>query len=128
MRISDWSSDVCSSDLEDRTVAEDSELADDRISPLELCEHHVDPPHAADRSTGELLHVDRDIGVEGEVVRVVVDRTRDLDQLADQAAAGVEEPQGELVDAEATRLLATDHVAAVEIGRASCRDRVCQYV
>src|SRR3546814_5206836 len=75
MRISDWSSDVCSSDL-----------ADARIDARD------------DRKTDRL-------GNEGE---------RDDDPSEDVGARG---------GAPGEPLL-----AVVEIGRASCRERVCQYV
>src|SRR3546814_4334466 len=68
MRISDWSSDVCSSDLLVRTAVE-AQLATDRI--------------------------------------------------ADQAAHAVESTQRRLVVVQRLHR---------QIGRASCRERVCQYV
>src|SRR3546814_3882514 len=74
MRISDWSSDVCSSDLEG--LAE--KLAGPVVAEL-LEQRRADAVrHAAIR------HAMHDVGV--------------------------------------------DHGAAIEIGRASCRERVCQYV
>src|SRR3546814_2450477 len=80
MRISDWSSDVCSSDLDDRA----------------LFFHIVDePPDTARRA--------RAIGA---AERVVVGAGAALDR----GARNLDE-RGE-------------H----EIGRASCRERVCQYV
>src|SRR3546814_1617139 len=74
MRISDWSSDVCSSDLEDR--------ADDRAA----C-----PPQPVDRHTQAAM-----------VVAAPFDHQQRHLRLARQQAG--------------------------EIGRASCRERVCQYV
>src|SRR3546814_20684343 len=86
MRISDWSSDVCSSDL----VA----LADDFLHRLHLREAHV----AGAQATAE------------------VDAAAEADhQLRDEEGddrQGHEQP----------------HRADVEIGRASCRERVLQYV
>src|SRR3546814_15356398 len=83
MRISDWSSDVCSSDLGDRTDRE---------------------------------YVDADASGSGEV---------------DRAAVDVDGTVGDHVDA---RLVVAGQIdgAAVDgpvvIGRASFRERVCQYV
>src|SRR3546814_8610043 len=79
MRISDWSSDVCSSDLE---KAADQSRVDDRAGAGELRRVPDPLPHlgAADLGRRRVLH---------EVV---------------------------------------DRHAADEIGRASCRERVCEYV
>src|SRR3546814_1368639 len=79
MRISDWSSDVCSSDLL-RIVG-------------------IDEPRETDDVGG--LVVQRDI----EVLR----RQQRADDLVDAPIQIV-------------------HVAGGKIGRASCRERVCQYV
>src|SRR3546814_2028686 len=97
MRISDWSSDVCSSDLAGRF---------------------------AQRGDGEhgvigCLAVDGDAAV-GVVLwarlrALVVAQHRDA--LCGEAARDVEEG-----------LVRADALVAVEIGRASCRERVCQYV
>src|SRR3546814_17174027 len=92
MRISDWSSDVCSSDL----------------------------------------HEGADLGVEPRVVQVEV--------LADDAVEHAQEPDHQqrqrgdavaAVDAAEFRQHGAVHAAAqqhgLEIGRASCRERVCKY-
>src|SRR3546814_10737137 len=81
MRISDWSSDVCSSDLGGQRIEEQ------QAARLQLALHQS---HARRRSGEAAAHV-------------VVD--------ADVALEAVEAP-GE----------------ALPIGRASCRERVCQYV
>src|SRR3546814_5461330 len=77
MRMSDWSSDVCSSDLE---------VADGLVAV------HIAELEAVERGDGAELGV----GLEDEV-------------------------------AEETQVLAALGCLA-EIGRASCRERVCQYV
>src|SRR3546814_9646651 len=82
MRISDWSSDVCSSDLGDAAGLAVQQGA-----------RHVVPGHQA--------------GEEGEM--------RLAGREAQVLGAGA-----------AQRLHGGD--AAAEIGRASCRERVCQYV
>src|SRR3546814_7406693 len=86
MRISDWSSDVCSSDLDAVDAAEIGTAA--QIEDVEAL---------------ELLEL---------IFAVVVVKARDeLERLAD----GRQDPHflGELLE---------------QIGRASCRERVCQYV
>src|SRR3546814_20246040 len=79
MRISDWSSDVCSSDLVD--------IVADRLA---------DDPHAAGILAPAAL-VDGDHGLQGREAVVPVQPRRFLQLVA-------------------------------EIGRASCRESVCQYV
>src|SRR3546814_2791648 len=88
MRISDWSSDVCSSDLPDMGVLQ--------------------------QDVGERLHLGLGIGGAGRVGRAVQDqplgpgRDRRLEILRQQLEAVIRR--------------------ARQIGRASCRERVCQYV
>src|SRR3546814_1853426 len=86
MRISDWSSDVCSSDLRPRL-------------PL------AGEPH---------LGAGLDPGGELEVDRLAVGQRDALHRLRRR----VEEGNGEAIG----------DVGALQIGRASCRERVCQYV
>src|SRR3546814_15889281 len=114
MRISDWSSDVCSSDLKGRGLGRAlmerimsyavkrgigevwGEVLADNARMLALCDE---------------LGFDRAFAEDGIVhVRRQVARQRE----ADQAAA-----VGRSSEAPAER---------PEIGRASCRERVCQYV
>src|SRR3546814_7973363 len=89
MRISDWSSDVCSSDL-----------------------FEVNPFQGA-------------IQVAGAIIGVVDD-----DDGIRAAVEGLLQPAGFRVVtfASATALLSSMHLHMLEIGRASCRERVCQYV
>src|SRR3546814_18112587 len=91
MRISDWSSDVCSSDLASMSSPrQHMPVDDDRSSQGELIEAPVqqegfavgDPPEHVERAAGEREHAD---------------------------VQHLDDDQG-------------------EIGRASCRERVCQYV
>src|SRR3546814_16875828 len=107
MRISDWSSDVCSSDLPSRSRAapdlegaEDLRAgADDDVVFERRVALHVTLAVAVNAGRGA---AEGDALVEGHVVA-------DLRGLADHHAHAV-------VAEEA------------EIGRASCRERVCQYV
>src|SRR3546814_5876433 len=85
MRISDWSSDVCSSDLIAFLLRPFAQVA---VSELrKRCAHPVDAGYGGERVI--------DSGRQGA--------QRDLDQLGDQELQ-------------------------VQIGRASCRERGCQYV
>src|SRR3546814_2645617 len=83
LRISDWSSDVCSSDLTNAATAQADDLADTTIREARTMQRHVDHHLARARAVGR-----RAIG---------------------HARIRVCE-------------------SAEEIGRASCRERVCQYV
>src|SRR3546814_1304373 len=102
MRISDWSSDVCSSDLRD---------------PRRRAWCLPRPPKGSRQRKG----------VPGTGARRQADRMRNATIVAPQpeaveAGAAVLERGGNAVDAA----LACPFVQ--EIGRASCRERVCQYV
>src|SRR3546814_12989508 len=96
MRISDWSSDVCSSDLFDlagvearhRLVADDVDFV--RAEAVELGAHRAA------------------IGAQHP----------DLDEIARLDVGGKEEGARHMVEI----------VAGREIGRESCRERVCKYV
>src|SRR3546814_7863075 len=107
MRISDWSSDVCSSDLELRRTdfAPFRLLAD---MPLAMTAHILFPaidPNAP-ATTSPLVVTDvirKDIGFDGLLLS---------DDLGMEALSGGYR----------------DRAREVQIGRASCRERVCQYV
>src|SRR3546814_6921838 len=93
MRISDWSSDVCSSDL--REIG-----------------HGQDQRHIADaRARHEAIEHEQ------------------ADQQVEDAGGGVEPPEegGEFGLAAAFLQHRRVLVLCEEIGRASCRERVCQY-
>src|SRR3546814_18509763 len=101
MRISDWSSDVCSSDLHRRMIdAEHGEAVEGDVLDEDL-------EAAMQRFLAAVeLHV---LGVD----------------VGDHGDGG-----GQLHEA-AVALVRLDHhpvAGAEEIGRASCRERVCQYV
>src|SRR3546814_14729305 len=88
MRISDWSSDVCSSDLEDLPAPK---FVND------------DPRHLAGVDDG------------------LCDRDRECDNFVESLAVENPEP---VRSSDFNEMFAT----GLEIGRASCRERVCQYV
>src|SRR3546814_14557428 len=97
MRISDWSSDVCSSDLIIEPVdADDQAAADPALAHALL---HVAGGGAA--CAGD------------EILRVDSDRAGDR---ADRAPA------------DGQRVVRPQRATHLKIGRASCRERVCQYV
>src|SRR3546814_17499521 len=121
MRISDWSSDVCSSDLLAVVNLADFGLFDDALDPdarrLDL----------ADVGRGDLDHalvIDVDLGAGGG------------DDLADHLAAGADDVTDlRLVDLHRLdprgvrrEFLARWIERLGQIGRAPCRGRVCQTV
>src|SRR3546814_13153922 len=101
MRISDWSSDVCSSDLLDYLVGF-------TLSPVLWRKL----PGA--KSAGRVQSV---------TLRMIVEREREIEAFVAQqywSITGLFEMSGTPFKARLARWR--------EIGRASCRERVCQYV
>src|SRR3546814_2817118 len=98
MRISDWSSDVCSSDLQNLagqlSAGDDVSLVTRDGKHYDLAITHVD----ANSLTGQDAH-----GKKWKVRR--------------EAIASLE-----------VRRFSTGKTAGLKLGRASCRDRVCPYV
>src|SRR3546814_19204109 len=119
MRISDWSSDVCSSDLLEPLVRE--HLVPGAAAHLEDLE-----------ALGELLVGDVDRGDEA-VARVLL---HPVEVLEDAGLRGVwacgaqgrdEDVGGAPAHYREEVEVGTGGGALVQIGRASCRERVCQY-
>src|SRR3546814_13719124 len=111
MRISDWSSDVCSSDLPKE------------ISKLEKFYASATPvvPGGSDQSG-----LVKDVAVLNEnfftaIYCVVFQRSHAL-------LAYSQFTEGEPFSSLQTCVPTTQHVLNHKIGRASCRERVCQYV
>src|SRR3546814_6347878 len=100
MRISDWSSDVCSSDL-------------DGGRNLAMAQRYL--PEIVDGDKRILL-------IDGKPVDYCLARIPQGDEFRGNLAAGGRGEGRPL--SERDRWIA----AQVEIGRASCRERVCQYV
>src|SRR3546814_16381356 len=98
MRISDWSSDVCSSDLSQNLPSHFGEL---RMTPEDFGVRSDYPAfNRHDANVAFLSHLSRDY----------------LDPLGVEfGLRAIRQSQGYMIAAE-------------EIGRASCRERVCQYV
>src|SRR3546814_2967148 len=140
MRISDWSSDVCSSDLMPEWV-----MSMERISQRTAISLFVTAAVRADEDLHERL-LGRDgliaswFGPEGmsadradrspairEAVRTRLQRLLDGQLIeADERLGGRCLITGEPVDAG--RKIAGEDELYGKIGRASCRERVCQYV
>src|SRR3546814_11540538 len=99
MRISDWSSDVCSSDLAD-TVATAKRLQEEGFQPM---------PHFAARSIPSRQALE-------DYLKALADVT-ELRHVVTLAGA-VDKPLGPF----------DSSMALLEIGRASCRERGCQFV
>src|SRR3546814_15692194 len=108
MRISDWISDVCSSDLADRIGAQRVHQAQ-RFQRLAA---------AVDQVAAEPQPVAR--RVEGDPVEQALRRFETTLQVANCPDAHV--------TATVPCLNAGSAASTGEIGRASCRERVCQYV
>src|SRR3546814_8937078 len=130
MRISDWSSDVCSSDLRDSDIALRScgwqELVPERIDigQAPAVESLIDPPGQHVDTVAPGGDIEQRDGIAAGLPSIEL------------GIAGLQGPpvgvlgeEGFAVDevAQCTGLAAqvTDHV---QIGRASCRERVCQAV
>src|SRR3546814_14192870 len=106
MRISDWSSDVCSSDL----------------SASELLSYMVHLGYLRRSRNGRRFRLSMRVAMLGSWVQPDLVRNGRLLRLMDTLAD----------DTGATVVLATNVGVRLqclhEIGRASCRERVCQYV
>src|SRR3546814_5946654 len=115
MRISDWSSDVCSSDL---PVAADAQLAGDAPGDqlvvaiedvyLGIRDRHADIDRRSVRADGGNGRPDRRLGGPEHVPRVAAAGAHLLLELLRQRLAAAKDPH--------------------QIGSASCMERVCQYV
>src|SRR3546814_15055543 len=108
MRISDWSSDVCSSDLENpsRDTLEESFLVSRSLGkPIAMF---------VDQSDEESTNAAVDAGVSAYIVDgFKKERIKPILDLAVRRFQAFSKLQEELAE---------------EIGRASCRERVCKYV
>src|SRR3546814_14852235 len=109
MRISDWSSDVCSSDLQ----------YNDHFEPFYLI--------ASKATFGSLPAEDQkiiaDVAQEMTLASMDAMQERDRRYLEALRDAGIE-----VVILSKEELEAFARIAREELGRASCRERVCQYV
>src|SRR3546814_1824605 len=123
MRISDWSSDVCSSDLFRQTA---TLRAASMTILLTGAGGQVGWEIKARGGTRKLVALDRaalDI-CDGSAVSAAIDRHRPSLLINAAAYTAVDKAESE---SEAAYAINRDG-PAVQIGRASCRDRVCPYV
>src|SRR3546814_15039476 len=102
MRISDWSSDVCSSDLDAFVILDEAQ----NTTPAQM-----------------KMFLTRF----GQNSRMVIcGDPRQVDLPGGVAASGLADATARLEGIESIAMVR--FTAADEIGRASCRERVCQYV
>src|SRR3546814_20535182 len=105
MRISDWSSDVCSSDLDEGRAA---------------VGHAIDGRRILARRTGDAGIIEQDHGaalgqaIGDEGIPVIEPAAKMLEEKKRRTALG------------AVPALGVADTVNLEIGRASCRERVCQ--
>src|SRR3546814_14105787 len=102
MRISDWSSDVCSSDLEAFAMA-------DQVL------------HSGVRGITDLMVMPGLINLDFADIRAVMTEMG-------KAMMGTGEAEGENRAVAAAEAAISNPLLDDEIGRASCRENVCQYV
>src|SRR3546814_14065862 len=123
MRISDWSSDVCSSDLE--LYVRDLQQPGSRIVPVV---RNMDNEHGVITNRDSLLYILTNLGAPNQKVVTTVFGAHQPDNW------NVLIPETENVLSISTgagKLFARylkDATSLVQLGRASCRERVCQYV
>src|SRR3546814_13094461 len=111
MRISDWSSDVCSSDL----CNGDTDMAISRDLP----------PLVHGRAIGWQNYV----AIQNQPAsRLMTDYSWRAGSQADETAVVLKNCVGNACLLTQARLLGHMPQLTMEIGRASCRERVCQYV
>src|SRR3546814_16604003 len=104
MRISDWSSDVCSSDLPSRTSPRGQRVDGDAVAAqipvLGMMLARLFQKRCAFMGDEKIVHV-------GGVILLVGE---------------------DVLEHDARRGIVVAEIAAQQIGRSSCRARVCQYV
>src|SRR3546814_7769167 len=114
MRISDWSSDVCSSDLE---VAVDVARSRDRLSVVKGARRRGQPPHLL----GDAVHIDRqaDAAVANQGETQFLFTHRRPDSRSPGAMARVSRPVAEVGESAAQRAFNLLHMRVVRISRAT---------
>src|SRR3546814_1688520 len=111
-RISVWSADVCSSDLQRAAAAWREGRFDDAFIPISITQRRGDP-----------IVFDHDEGYRADASIESLAALRPLE--GDVVTVGNASQQN---DGAAACLLVAEDRLAEQIGRASCRERVCQYV
>src|SRR3546814_13515632 len=120
MRISDWSSDVCSSDLS-ATV-----LRGGRVSG------HCTPAQCSDQELAQLM-VGEAAGLIGDYPKVSADKAfLEIHKLSwanpDPFGCSLRDIDLEVCSGEIVGIAGVAGTGQAEIGRASCRERGCQFV
>src|SRR3546814_10696502 len=112
MRISDWSSDVCSSDLDIGAVAIEARRREEMAA--------VDgyPLRLVDRRRVAMIEIAIIFDVECDAAPVINANRHAL------FADPLDRPERAILHLQAALVAPEQH----EIGRATCRERVCQYV
>src|SRR3546814_14176073 len=119
MRISDWSSDVCSSDLA-HSVREFVETAFAEVGKTIRWEGSGVEEKGRDAESGAVLvEIDPRYFRPTEVDLLLGNPTKARDMLGWSATTQFKELVAEMIKSD---------LESVQIGRASCRERVCQYV
>src|SRR3546814_11274518 len=138
MRISDWSSDVCSSDLKDTDtllrIAAVANKAQRRMTQKE--EHVLDPASAVarvplkltKRFTEKLNHDGSAERSESQEISVTNGTARMPSFESINAIFGVRDNPTQGVTPKVKVMDEVERFLQGKIGRASCRERVCQYV
>src|SRR3546814_11919482 len=110
MRISDWSSDVCSSDLKGHDYGRDIEVASGVTIRFHPAGHILGAAHVSLDVQGQRLHFSGDLGRQQESLMNPPTPLPACDVLVCESTYGNREQ------------------VPIEIGRAACRERVCTYV
>src|SRR3546814_15803916 len=117
MRISDWSSDVCSADLADHSrVLMTFERSRKSDSDINKPTGELVVIEAADSKPKALIYASE--MVEQRVKTEIREADDNIYKTGFIVDANVQSRQGRIVG----------YAVTAEIGRASCRERVCQYV
>src|SRR3546814_4828970 len=146
MRISDWSSDVCSSDLEDLPSQDELAAAANAAAARAMAEAKADTPEsrnyvnvergfsitfpegwqkdAASSNADGVVYQDPGAGADVRIFWQKKEGDQTLQQIVETVSEGYEGASGDYIGDNEYRGTANEG----EIGRASCRERVCQYV
>src|SRR3546814_5296863 len=137
MRISDWSSDVCSSDLTDRRALSMC-ISDDLCAggqPINAMLEHVFLWCRDRRIYGpsrkeleRLVRSQRHLYLEALLARVRDRLAPDAVALLEASLADPDDPTGFNTMKGDAGQATLENILGVKIGSASCRESVCQYV
>src|SRR3546814_21193065 len=125
MRISDWSSDVCSSDLLRRKVLQVAKAEIDQLAHFTVEWDEIRRGRAVIELAFRFAPKDAPAQIEtvDELARHTSGRKARRDDNVDAVAI-----EGPPVDPELIGRLVAQATSGLESGRASCRARGCQYV